>query len=165
MRLSNGFISQKTDQPELLQHAVVSKPSYRGKAWSAYSTKEPLGFASALGIDYTHDKQHAVLVAFGADSRDPKQQPSVDPTLITKWLGQLDPALPPIHERSIWHEWTVDPYLRGGWSQFEPNFYKKFWSELVKPHGNVQFASADYPVHGWKVSPARASSLIVLTAS
>jgi hypothetical protein len=72
----------------------------------------------------------------------------------------------------VWHEWVTDPWLKGSWSQFGPDFYTKYWPELLKPHGNVEFASAgalsccppfsqhladltsllftDYPVHGWK---------------
>lgn len=42
----------------------------------------------------------------------------------------------------IWHEWVTDPWLKGSWSQFGPQFYTKYWPELLKPHGNVEFASA-----------------------
>ncbi|GAA5920174.1 hypothetical protein JCM6882_005454 [Rhodosporidiobolus microsporus] len=131
-------------------HCVVSKPALRSKAWSAYDAREPVGLASAVGVDYTHDKKSSVIVAFGSDSSDLDQQASKHPELINKWLGRLDPELQSTHQRSIWHEWVTDPWLKGGWSMFGPEFYSKYWPELVKPHGNVEFASADYPLHGWK---------------
>jgi monoamine oxidase len=47
-------------------HVVMSKPELRGKAWSAYDSKDLTGFSSALGIDYTKDKKSSILVAFGS---------------------------------------------------------------------------------------------------
>lgn len=47
-------------------HVVMSKPALRSKAWSSYDTREPVGMASAVGVDYTHDKKSSILVAFGA---------------------------------------------------------------------------------------------------
>ncbi|GAA5863952.1 hypothetical protein JCM8547_005292 [Rhodosporidiobolus lusitaniae] len=131
-------------------HTVMSDPSLRCMSWSAYDTREPVGMASAVGIDYTHDKKSSILVAFGADSSDLNKQASKHPELINEWLGRLDPKLRDLHQKSVWHEWVTDPWLRGGWSQFDANFYTKYWPALVTPHGNVEFASADYPMHGWK---------------
>ncbi|GAA6022244.1 hypothetical protein JCM10207_008902 [Rhodosporidiobolus poonsookiae] len=131
-------------------HCVMSDPSLRSKAFSAYDTREAVGMASAVGVDYTHDKKSSVIVCFGSDSTDPEKHASKHPELINQWLGRLDPSLKDVHQRSVWHEWTEDEWLKGGWSMFSPNFYTKYWPELVKPHGNVEFASADYPEHGWK---------------
>jgi monoamine oxidase len=47
-------------------HCVMSKPALRGKAWSAYDTRDPVGIASPVGVDYTHDKKSSIIVAFGA---------------------------------------------------------------------------------------------------
>ncbi|GAA6038049.1 hypothetical protein JCM8097_007517 [Rhodosporidiobolus ruineniae] len=123
-------------------HAVMSDPSLRCKSWSAFDTREAVGMASGLGIDYTKDKKSSIIVAFGADSSDLDKQASKHPELINEWLGKLDPELKAKHQRSIWHEWVTDPWLKGGWSAFGTGFYTKYWAELVKPHGNVTFASA-----------------------
>jgi hypothetical protein len=50
----------------------------------------------------------------------------------------------------VWHEWVVDPYAKGTWAMYPPNFYNHYYHELQKPHGNVEWASSDFALSGWK---------------
>jgi hypothetical protein len=50
----------------------------------------------------------------------------------------------------VWHEWVVDPYAKGTWAMYPPNFYNHYYHELQKPYGNVEWASSDFALSGWK---------------
>ncbi|KAI5478713.1 hypothetical protein MNV49_004638 [Pseudohyphozyma bogoriensis] len=131
-------------------HSVIANPALRSKGWSAFDTRNPIPLASAFGDQVINNGKSAVVPAFGMDNADPSKVPSKDPKQIREWLGRIDPELKEKYEGSHWSEWVVDPYSKGTWSMFGPGFYTKYWAELQKPHGNINFASADYSVSGWK---------------
>jgi len=47
------------------------------------------------------------------------------------------------------HPWHTDPYAKGVWACFGPNYTSTYLQELQKPHGKVFFASAD-TADGWR---------------
>lgn len=51
----------------------------------------------------------------------------------------------------IFHNWVTDPYSQGGPAWWQPGYMSKFQDELQRPHGRVQFASADW-AHGWRAA-------------
>lgn len=79
----------------------MDNPSLRGKAWSAYDTRETAGIASAIGDQYINDGRSSVIVAFGADVQDLSKVPSKDPSKIAQWLGKLEPELEGWHQKSV----------------------------------------------------------------
>ncbi|CAH0042091.1 unnamed protein product [Clonostachys rhizophaga] len=49
----------------------------------------------------------------------------------------------------VWHNWVADPFSRGTWAMFPPNFSFKYLEALWQRHGNVLFASGDWAL-GWR---------------
>ena len=47
------------------------------------------------------------------------------------------------------HDWVSDPYAKGTWACWGPGSVTRFLAELQKPHGLVEFASADW-ADGWR---------------
>ncbi|GAA5897768.1 hypothetical protein JCM6882_000091 [Rhodosporidiobolus microsporus] len=131
-------------------HSIFNKPNFRSAAWSAFGYKERVHLMSASGDQIIDNGKKSVVVAFGADNADPQNVPSKDPSKIQQWMGVMDPALGKEYQGSVWHEWVVDPYSKGTWCMYPPGFYLKYYHELQKPHGNVEWASSDYAVSGWK---------------
>jgi monoamine oxidase len=52
-------------------------------------------------------------------------------------------------KRLVFHDWNEDPYARGVWCMFSPNFATKYLSVLQQDHGNVLFANSDW-ADGWR---------------
>ncbi|KAL5593004.1 hypothetical protein FOBRF1_012106 [Fusarium oxysporum] len=49
----------------------------------------------------------------------------------------------------VWHNWVNDPFARGTWCVFGPNFSLRYLEALRERHGNVHFASGDWAL-GWR---------------
>jgi monoamine oxidase len=49
------------------------------------------------------------------------------------------------------HDWTADPFARGGWQVHRPGQLSRFHSALQQPHGRIAFAGSDTAVRwiGW----------------
>ncbi|CAI7641200.1 unnamed protein product [Penicillium bialowiezense] len=54
-------------------------------------------------------------------------------------------------QKMIFHNWTTDPWSRGGPAWWSPEYMSKYQDELQSRHGNVFFASADW-AHGWRAA-------------
>ncbi|GAA5983795.1 hypothetical protein JCM10908_005930 [Rhodotorula pacifica] len=131
-------------------HSLFSKPELRSGVWNAWNESpdtEPIELAAAFGEQITKDGK-VVVVAFGGGN-SASNVPSQDPTKIRRWLEWVDPVFGEAYEGSIWHEWIADEYAEGHWCMHPPNYYTRFHTELQKPHGNIEFASADW-ADGWK---------------
>lgn len=46
------------------------------------------------------------------------------------------------------HDWMNDPYSKGGWACWGPDFFK-YLEELQKPHARIIFANTDW-ADGWR---------------
>ncbi|BGP41179.1 hypothetical protein JCM10450v2_005218 [Rhodotorula kratochvilovae] len=130
-------------------HSLVSKPQLRSGVWNAWNEDpaQMLELAAAFG-DQTLKDGTVSVVAFGGGNSD-KNVPSQDPKKIKQWLEKVDPELSEHYLGSVWHEWIADPYAQGHWCMWGPRFYTRYFAELQKPHGNIEFASADW-ADGWK---------------
>ncbi|KWU44737.1 amine oxidase [Rhodotorula sp. JG-1b] len=130
-------------------HSIFNRPELRSGVWNAWheTNDPPYELAAAFG-DHTLRDGRVSVVAFGGGN-SAKNLPSQDPTKIRRWLKDVDPIFSEAYEGSVWHEWIDDPYAQGHWNMHPPNYYTRFHLELQKPHGNVEFASADW-ADGWK---------------
>ncbi|GAA6008800.1 flavin monoamine oxidase family protein [Rhodotorula paludigena] len=131
-------------------HSLFSKPEFRSGVWNAWNEPghgETLELAAAFG-DQTLKDGRVSVVSFGGGN-SAQNVPSQDPTKIKRWLTQVDPELEQPYLGSIWHEWIADPYAEGHWCMWGPGHYTKYFRELQKPHGNIEWASADW-ADGWK---------------
>ncbi|GAA5839398.1 hypothetical protein JCM9279_005927 [Rhodotorula babjevae] len=130
-------------------HSRVAAPQLRSGVWNAWNEDpaDPLELAAAFG-DQTLKDGTVAVVAFGGGN-SAKNQPSQDPAKIKRWLAAVDPELSEHYLSSVWHEWVADPYAQGHWCMYGPRYYTSYFKELQKPHGNVEWASADW-ADGWK---------------
>ncbi|RSL76554.1 hypothetical protein CEP51_009846 [Fusarium floridanum] len=87
------------------------------------------------------------VVAFGADERE-SFIPEND---ATKTIDALNKIHPMNVKRLILHNWSTDPFSKGGPAWWRPGYMSKYQDELQSRHGNVFFASADW-AHGWRAA-------------
>ncbi|KAL4879481.1 hypothetical protein BJY04DRAFT_229033 [Aspergillus karnatakaensis] len=52
-------------------------------------------------------------------------------------------------KKTIWHNWSIDPFSGGSWCMFPPDFSFKHLEALQQRAGNVLFASSDW-ASGWR---------------
>tara|TARA_B110000211_G_C14093461_1_gene561056 strand:- start:10432 stop:11880 length:1449 start_codon:yes stop_codon:yes gene_type:complete len=50
---------------------------------------------------------------------------------------------------SVAYDWVNDPYSKGSYGSFKPNWIKKYASDVFKPEGRVNFAGTDFD-KGWR---------------
>ncbi|KAF5005118.1 hypothetical protein FDECE_8438 [Fusarium decemcellulare] len=88
------------------------------------------------------------VVAFGADARRSGFIPEKD---AEKTIDELNKIHPMNVKRLLLHNWSTDPYSKGGPAWWQPGYMSKYQDELQSRHGNVFFASADW-AHGWRAA-------------
>ncbi|KAH7121536.1 hypothetical protein EDB81DRAFT_814071 [Dactylonectria macrodidyma] len=87
------------------------------------------------------------VVAFGADERE-TFVPENDAEKTIEALKKLHPM---DVKRLILHNWSSDPFSKGGPAWWQPGYMSKYQDELQNRHGNIFFASADW-AHGWRAA-------------
>ncbi|KAH7015935.1 hypothetical protein EDB80DRAFT_833171 [Ilyonectria destructans] len=87
------------------------------------------------------------VVAFGADERET----FVPENDAEKTIGALNKLHPMDVKRLILHNWSSDPFSKGGPAWWQPGYMSKYQDELQSRHGNILFASADW-AHGWRAA-------------
>jgi hypothetical protein len=88
------------------------------------------------------------VVAFGADQRVSGFVPEKEPERAVAALNGLH--LMDV-KKLVVHDWSTDPYSRGGPAWWRPGYMTAYQDELQSRHGNVFFASADW-AHGWRAA-------------
>ncbi|KAI4717886.1 monoamine oxidase N [Aureobasidium sp. EXF-10727] len=93
------------------------------------------------------DTGNAHLVGFGKGEGE-AFIPEKHPEKVVQAFKDLHPMEV---KKTIFHNWVTDPYSLGGPAWWRPNYMSKFQDELQRPHGRIQFASADW-AHGWRAA-------------
>ena len=101
--------------------------------------------SSALSDHNTDDNSYAV--AFGYTEADINLK---DPAAVDKELKSIfPPDQQPNITSYITHDWKNDPFSKGAWVAFAPDYMSKYQQELQKDHGRILFASGDW-ADGWR---------------
>ncbi|KAB8265990.1 hypothetical protein BDV32DRAFT_143728 [Aspergillus pseudonomiae] len=51
--------------------------------------------------------------------------------------------------KTVWHNWSKDPFSEGSWCMFQPNFSFQHLKALQQRAGNILFANSDWAL-GWR---------------
>ncbi|PYI03580.1 FAD/NAD(P)-binding domain-containing protein [Aspergillus sclerotiicarbonarius CBS 121057] len=84
------------------------------------------------------------LVSFGANHGLASPQENARQVISElKTIQHMD-----VHQ-VVWHNWLEDPFSRGFWCMFPPDYSFRYLYALRERHGNVFFASGDW-AYGWR---------------
>ncbi|KAJ0421680.1 hypothetical protein BJY00DRAFT_300814 [Aspergillus carlsbadensis] len=139
---------------------VAGNPNLDLSRWNGMRHPANLTHAYADGILSTGAIH---LTAFGSDQR-PHFIPEQNPELAVSELKALHPdAMAMDVKQLVFHNWSSDPYARGGPAWWRPGLVSRFQEALQARHGDVLFASADW-AHGWRAAIDGAMEQGVLAA-
>jgi hypothetical protein len=113
------------------------------RSWSGYSYPGH-GLLYAYGDDTT-PASNTHIVSFGASSVPLHPEDSIEKTKAALLDMRKDIQI----DRILFHNWVRDPYSKGSWCTYRPNFATHYLSALQENHGRVYFASADW-ADGWR---------------
>lgn len=121
---------------------VKGKVTAQSKSTALGSADLPLNLVFTYAIE--HD--HTVLVGFGADATK----------LAVGDVRQVQAALRHFYpnaevEACTGHDWTIDPYSRGTWCTYKPQWFGKYADHFGKDQGRILFATGDHG-EGWRGS-------------
>lgn len=147
-------------------HADVSNKEL--ESWNGLRFPGKLMYVYSDGVLPNGDVH---LTAFGADQRGvfvPEENPEaaveefkkVHPMNVKSLVStELTESVPPLRCNwhltleilQVWHNWSTDPWSKGGPAWWQPGYMSKYQDELQRRDGNVFFASADW-AHGWRAA-------------
>ncbi|PYH48079.1 flavin monoamine oxidase family protein, partial [Aspergillus saccharolyticus JOP 1030-1] len=100
-------------------------------------------YANAVGAT---PAGYPTLVCFGPAENGLQPEEDVEETL--QQVRNPNPEVINVR-RLVFHNWVKDPYTRGAWFYPPPGLLDEALGKLRQRHGNVVFASADWP-RGWR---------------
>ncbi|KAF9881546.1 hypothetical protein CkaCkLH20_00692 [Colletotrichum karsti] len=123
-------------------HVDVSNPTLEG--WNGMRYPGALMYGYSDGV-LPNGNVH--IVGFGKDEKG-AFVPEQNPQSAVEAFQQLHPMSV---QRMIFHNWSTDPYSKGGPAWWRPGYMSKYQDELQSRHGDVFFANGDW-AHGWRAS-------------
>ncbi|OXR35133.1 FAD-dependent oxidoreductase [Pseudomonas umsongensis] len=104
------------------------------------------GSAHPINILATYAKaeDHTLFVGFGAD---PAKLDIQDRDAVQAMMSSFYPDLEV--EACYGYEWTLDPYARGTYCSYKPNWIRKYYDHFQKDRGRVVFGQGDHG-EGWR---------------
>lgn len=114
--------------------------------WVAFcSPRSTATLSSALSDHSSGESSYAVAFGYAEAQLDLAQ-----PDTVRKEINALfPPDEQPDITAYLTHDWANDPFAKGAWVAFPPDFMRKYQQELQKDHGKVMFASGDW-ADGWR---------------
>ncbi|KAG9251651.1 uncharacterized protein F5Z01DRAFT_275474 [Emericellopsis atlantica] len=121
-------------------HLEVSGSGHR--SWS--SAIYPVSRACSMSGDGLTPAGNTHLVCFGSNKEftspeDDARSFAAD----CKHVQEIDIL------KTIWHDWAKDPFAKGSWCMYPPDFSFKYLATLQERAGNVLFANSDW-ASGWR---------------
>ncbi|UVE19536.1 FAD-dependent oxidoreductase [Pseudomonas sp. LS44] len=111
-----------------------------GKRLGAAGSEHPLN----LLVTYAKGEDHTIFVAFGAD---PEKLDIQDRDAVQAVVSSFYPDLEV--EECYGYEWTLDPYAKGTYCSYKPNWLGKYYDHFQKDRGRVLFGQGDHG-EGWR---------------
>lgn len=103
-------------------------------------SNNPLSFV----FSYAKEADHTIYVAFGAD---PKKIDIQDKDAVQAVMRGFFPDIEV--EQCFGYEWVLDPYSRGTYASYRPNWYEKYYDHFQKDRGRIVFGQGDHG-EGWR---------------
>ncbi|CAI6088525.1 unnamed protein product [Clonostachys chloroleuca] len=132
-------------RPGNINHGAKVHLEVQGDALRSWSSASfPVTRACSAFGDGTTARGTTHLVSFGVNkSFSTPEEDARDYVADCKRLHDMDV------KKTIWHNWSTDPYSRGSWCMYPPNYSFEHLSALQKRHGSILFANSDWAM-GWR---------------
>lgn len=111
-----------------------------GKLLGIADSKQPLN----LLVTYAKAEDHTIFVGFGSD---PEKLDIQDKDAVQQVVSQFFPGMEV--EDCYGYEWTLDPYSKGTYCSYKPNWLGKYYDHFQKDRGRVIFGQGDHG-EGWR---------------
>ncbi|MCY1482720.1 Pseudooxynicotine oxidase [compost metagenome] len=111
-----------------------------GKRLGVAGSDHPLNLLAT----YAKAEDHTIFVAFGAD---PEKLDIQDRDAVQAVVSSFYPDLQV--EECYGYEWTLDPYAKGTYCSYKPNWLGKYYDHFQKDRGRVVFGQGDHG-EGWR---------------
>lgn len=111
-----------------------------GKLLGIADSKQPLN----LLVTYAKAEDHTIFVGFGSD---PEKLDIQDKDAVQQVVSQFFPGMEV--EACYGYEWTLDPYSKGTYCSYKPNWLGKYYDHFQKDRGRVIFGQGDHG-EGWR---------------
>lgn len=115
-------------------------PAGVSKVTAVADSSYPLNYS----FSYAKEADHTIYVAFGAD---PKKLDIQDRDAVQAAMRGFFPDIEV--EQCFGYEWVLDPYSRGTYASYRPNWYGKYYEHFQKDCGRVVFGQGDHG-EGWR---------------
>lgn len=116
------------------------KAAYVGRFMGLGDSAQPM----SVVLTYAKAEDHTIYAAFGSD---PNRLSATDKGGVQTALRAYLPDAEVIE--CFGHEWTTDPYSRGTYCSYKPNWYGKYYDHFEKDRGRVFFGQGDHG-EGWR---------------
>lgn len=111
-----------------------------GKMLGIADSKQPLN----LLVTYAKAEDHTIFVGFGSD---PAKLDIQDRAAVQKVVSEFFPDMEV--EQCYGYEWTLDPWAKGTYCSYKPNWLGKYYDHFQKDRGRVVFGQGDHG-EGWR---------------
>lgn len=111
-----------------------------GKMLGIADSKQPLN----LLVTYAKAEDHTIFVGFGSD---PAKLDIQDRDAVQQVVSEFFPGMEV--EECYGYEWTLDPYSKGTYCSYKPNWLGKYYDHFQKDRGRVVFGQGDHG-EGWR---------------
>lgn len=111
-----------------------------GKVLGIADSKAPIN----LLVTYAKAEDHTIFVGFGSD---PTRLDIQDRDAVQQVVSEFFPGMEV--EQCYGYEWTLDPYAKGTYCSYKPNWLGKYYDHFQKDRGNVVFGQGDHG-EGWR---------------
>lgn len=98
----------------------------------------------ALAFTYAIESDHTILLGFGTDA---SKLDVSDERAVQAALRVFYPRAEV--ESCVGYDWTRDPYSRGTWCTYRPDWFQKYYDHFGKDQGRILFATGDHG-EGWR---------------
>lgn len=97
-----------------------------------------------LVVSYANASDHSIYLAFGAD---PQKLDIQDKDAVQAAMRGFIPDIEV--EQCFGYEWVLDPYSRGTYASYRPNWFGKYYDHFEKDRGRILFGQGDHG-EGWR---------------
>lgn len=111
-----------------------------GKMLGIADSKQPLN----LLVTYAKAEDHTIFVGFGSD---PAKLDIQDRDAVQQVVSSFFPGMEV--QECYGYEWTLDPYSKGTYCSYKPNWLGKYYDHFQKDRGRVVFGQGDHG-EGWR---------------
>ncbi|MNZ29760.1 Pseudooxynicotine oxidase [compost metagenome] len=111
-----------------------------GKRLGVADSSQPINLLAT----YAKAEDHTIFVGFGGS---PEKLDIQDRDAVQKVVSSFFPDLEV--EQCYGYEWTLDPYAKGTYCSYKPNWLGKYYEHFQKDRGRVIFGQGDHG-EGWR---------------